>query len=264
MSKHYGKIAMSKTLTASSMPLSAARRRGFTMAELLIAMALGLIILGVVTYTFHRCSRGQARALAVMDLHQRANVLMRILETDLSSLHPCGGMYFSGPNANPQTITFLTCQGKLNYDGDVSTSIFPGVPGQETPLDIAWVRYYWTNDEPNPLKRKLYRRLDAYINEGHPPKKPSSSGSEGENAITVGDVTACEIMRGVSLFQLSLKNDSNVKYNAATQVTGLPVSSNSDIRPARADITFRLVHGTEGSTMGITFTKTVVLPGGKR
>ncbi|MCX7935980.1 MAG: hypothetical protein N3A66_12065, partial [Planctomycetota bacterium] len=146
------------------------------------------------------------------------------------------------------------------------------VPGQETPLDVAWVSYYWSSKKPDgteedPLKRKLYRRLAAYTSTTAPPKRPSNSGNDALNAISqtgTDGVTTCEIMRGVSLFKLSVKNDFGVEYNAAQQIVGIPLSSDGSVRPARVDITFRLVHGTEGSTMGVTFTKTVVLPGGKR
>ncbi len=79
------------------------RKNGFTLVEILVAMALGLIIMGVVTYGFHNTSRASTRALSVVEAGEKARVVIGMLERDLSALHPLGAV-----TATDNSITFLT------------------------------------------------------------------------------------------------------------------------------------------------------------
>ena len=65
--------------------------RGFTLIELMIAIALSLIIMGVVAYGFSTTSRATSRGLELNRMHEQAAVVHDMIRRDLDSRVPGTG-----------------------------------------------------------------------------------------------------------------------------------------------------------------------------
>ncbi len=63
-------------------------RCGFTLMELLIAMALGLIIMGMTAYAFNNTSRAASRSLSMLDLSTKARSALEMMRQDFNSRQP--------------------------------------------------------------------------------------------------------------------------------------------------------------------------------
>ncbi|MFH0909919.1 MAG: prepilin-type N-terminal cleavage/methylation domain-containing protein [Planctomycetota bacterium] len=120
------------------------RPRAFTLVELMVALALGLIIIGMVTYTLTGAAKAITITNANVGLHDRARGIMMRMTQELESVHPGGAITFT--SAPPRSLRFLTTAPTLdmNYDG-----------ASELSHDLMWVEYSW--DETN---RRLLRAYE--------------------------------------------------------------------------------------------------------
>jgi prepilin-type N-terminal cleavage/methylation domain-containing protein len=62
------------------------RTRGFTLMELVVAMALGLILLYVVYVSLDSASRATNQTLSQVNLHTRGRAIMELLQRDLETM----------------------------------------------------------------------------------------------------------------------------------------------------------------------------------
>jgi prepilin-type N-terminal cleavage/methylation domain-containing protein len=66
------------------------RTRGFTLMELVVAMALGLILLYVVYVSLDSASRATNQTLSQVNVHTRGRAIMELLQKDIETLVPPG------------------------------------------------------------------------------------------------------------------------------------------------------------------------------
>jgi|GEM_PF-5683750 len=137
------------------------KRRAFSLVELLIATALGLIILALVGYSLAACSRAMSETQAHVEIHDRGRAIEQSLIRDFENMHP--GVYVwyhqdspppAPPPPRPRLVYFLTTLSSLDTDYDGTQNS----PGDE-PEDLAAVRYEWTDD--NRLIRSVNYTADA-------------------------------------------------------------------------------------------------------
>lgn len=100
-------------------------KRGFTLAELLVATALGMIVLMMVGYALHNTSNASARATTVINATTKARAVLDMIERDLRAMAPTGAMAW-----NSTSISFLAAHPDL-------------VKSDGTAMDheLNWVRY---------------------------------------------------------------------------------------------------------------------------
>ena len=234
---------------ADSRPSGVDARVGFTMVELLVAIALGLIILGMVGYCFHHTQRAANRALAMLEAHHKARVVMGLIKRDLEAMHPGCAMDISA-----NSIEFMTCVPRLNRDGESDTPS-PKVlyDGEEYVYDLMWVRYTF-NNATNELCRGLVEPTSAS------PTAPSASATQG--------VAGYTIIEGIS-GEFEAKNGAGAVVSG-DNLLGVGLDGNGPSSGAVADLPHQItiknlrIHGTDtggfGTTVGVTFEQTITLP----
>ena len=93
------------------------RTRGFTLIEVMIALALSMIIIGVVAYGFTTTSRATARGLETNRLHEHAATLYQTLQRDLANRAP-GTELFIGNDGGEHTLQFKILRPRRAEFGD--------------------------------------------------------------------------------------------------------------------------------------------------
>lgn len=114
-------------------------RRGFTLMELLISMALGIVILGVVSRSFFVASKASETGMGVVEINNKARMIATLLDRDFGGLHPASPIQVD-PDGS---VMFCSIVGSSNTDGDLgsSTSYSPPSSGNDCSADYYWVRY---------------------------------------------------------------------------------------------------------------------------
>lgn len=124
------------------------RNNAFTLVELLVAMALFVSLMALVSTSFQRLSSGGERALQVLELHRKADAVMRFLEDDVRNLQQMCAVH-AQVKTEPYTLTFMRPAGdsfdNFFHRGQTvsSKSAFSEQPPRLT--DMMWVRWSWTN-----------------------------------------------------------------------------------------------------------------------
>lgn len=123
-----------------------AQRRAFTLIEILVATALFVSLMALSAVSFQRISQGSDKALQVLDLHSKADILLRYLESDLRNMPQTTALHLQS-QAEPYTLTFMrpVDDTNPNYfhlgDTENSTNYFEDEPPRLT--DLIWVRWKW-------------------------------------------------------------------------------------------------------------------------
>ncbi len=162
---------------------------GFTMAELLVAIFLGLIILGIVAYCFSNTQRAANRAMALLSTHNKARIAMEMIKRDLEAMHP--GCAINIPDATGKEVTFMTAVATpLNADGDAGTSLsgWPYHGGEDLSYNLAWVKYSF--NAPAWAANTFYAAGD-YVTKGgrlYKCRKDGESAAAGPSGTDIGKV----------------------------------------------------------------------------
>lgn len=176
------------------------RHAGFTLTELLVSMALGLIILGIVGYAFHNTSRASRRAIEVIEGDLKARAVLDILQRDFGSVHPSAAMQI-GAN-------------------DVTMCVATETPTTGSVDEYRWVKWSWSGSTGD-MKLEL-ATVDS------PP------------AATLGSVgTAETVIEGLDEFSITFYTKANPTTAAGTgaaTVLALDGTTAPTTRPAWAEI----------------------------
>jgi prepilin-type N-terminal cleavage/methylation domain-containing protein len=136
---------------------------GFTLIELMVAISLGLVVMGMVGYAFHSTSNASSKALAVVNAQQKAMMVLRIFETHFSSSIPAEDIVIgklkeeggfneaAGENNLDTSVLFLATVSNLDNDGDGKFKETPYTDAEdlyknERTHDLAWIRYVFDYD----------------------------------------------------------------------------------------------------------------------
>lgn len=180
--------------------MNAGRRSGFTIIELLVSIALGMIIMMVVATCFSQSSDASRRALALLQAHHKARAAISLLHRDLWSMCPYSAFY-----CDSDELIFMRTVQRTNLDGDTSTEA-SGLPdGDEYSCDLVWVKYKWIPVKWNSGTKAWEECSEAASTTGilqraiieptattlaSPPNK--SSTAAGTLHKTFDDITNCE------------------------------------------------------------------------
>lgn len=138
------------------------RNRGFTLTELIIAVGLTIILIGVVFFAFRNASEAQRRTMALVEIATNARTLLGSLAKEFEvavNYKKCdtvgGGSNFEGVDSNPDKLTFM------------------GLIDNKGAADSLEVMYYIKNE--NLYRRYAYLATRYLENPGDPTRKRSIS-----------------------------------------------------------------------------------------
>lgn len=109
-------------------------RRGLTLIELMIAMAILFILIAMMATIYTRSSNVAISSLALLQLYHKQEAINRVIEQDLEGLLPSGTVVIE-PDAA------LTLLGARRRDPTQDGTFFTLEPWRGA--DIRWVRYAW-------------------------------------------------------------------------------------------------------------------------
>ena len=121
---------------------------GFTLVELLVAMTLFVSLMGITAFAFQRVSHGSEKSLQVLELHNKADALLRYMESDVRNLQQTLAMHLQIKD-EPYTLTFMKpvndTYDRYFHNGSTlsSLNVFKSEPPRLT--DTIWVRWSWAD-----------------------------------------------------------------------------------------------------------------------
>ncbi len=128
-------------------------RSGFSLVELMIAITMGLIIMGVLTFSVTTSGSASSRAIASNQVHMRARNLIDVLRRDLEAMVPTAafrigdfGADAGGTNDYTPELVFLAAADRLDRDYDA----VPDEDGVDYDHDLVWVRYLIEEEDAVP------------------------------------------------------------------------------------------------------------------
>jgi prepilin-type N-terminal cleavage/methylation domain-containing protein len=115
------------------------RQHGFSLMELVIAVALGLILMGMVAYSLSNTSRAVNTVTSTMNMNSKAMTVMQTINREFEAMYP-----MSQPVASSATTTEFRILRILT-----NTKRNPTDPTDDLDFEMTWVRYKYdaTNDE---------------------------------------------------------------------------------------------------------------------
>ena len=141
---------------------------GFTLLEILVASTIFVSLMGVVTFSFHRISNGGNKGIQVLELHTKADAILRFMETDVRNSPNIAALHLRpATSTEPGTFTFMkqvndthpyyTHLGKTVPDHNP----FEAVSGQSFRLtDLIWVRWQWKDGSFKRGQSRINQRKD--------------------------------------------------------------------------------------------------------
>lgn len=147
--------------------------KAFSLIELMIAAALGLILMGMVMYTLSTTSRAMNGTLEQVELHNRARAILQKLYTEFGAMQP-GSYSYDDSIANIKQYQFLSIAPSLTISSN---------GGNSFPLehDLIWIKYIY--DESND---ELWRDWDYVIMDNPPTKDPTVFSDVGRTLSKTG------------------------------------------------------------------------------
>jgi prepilin-type N-terminal cleavage/methylation domain-containing protein len=114
--------------------------RGFTLIEVLIATAVGVMILATLTAAFVGARRAAARSEALTKLHLEAALVDRLIQEEIEVMHPCALMRLRAarPVAGGSDDSLTWVYATVLPNPDPSAGL-----GQVYANDLAWARWQW-------------------------------------------------------------------------------------------------------------------------
>ncbi len=142
------------------------KRDAFTLIELLISLAIGLLLVSVAFAGFRQVRKTVERTSARLDMHQRAAVVYRGLRADLSVAMPDCAMFIRSiiddpvtPDLDETAVELVFMRGKIDIDnwnwGNQSTT--------DNNSDMLWAQWRWTK-APATLAAGVNRWQRSFVN----------------------------------------------------------------------------------------------------
>lgn len=122
----------------------------FTIIEILVASSLFMMLMGVAAFSFQRLNEGGRYAQKIVELHQRSDAIIRMLEEDLRMLQQTVAVHID-KDSDPNSFTFMrqiTNYTQQGFGGNDLVSSITGI-GQEQVhwTDLIWVKWEWGNGD---------------------------------------------------------------------------------------------------------------------
>jgi type II secretory pathway pseudopilin PulG len=122
------------------------KTKAFSLVELMIAAALGLILMGMVMYTLSTTSRAMNQTMAQVELHNRARSILEIMTRDFEAMEAESTTFSKTDTSGDTTAcTFLTHD--FDEDSNYPTNNYN---------DYVWVKYSYD------ATSKILTRLAIY------------------------------------------------------------------------------------------------------
>ncbi len=163
------------------------REDAFTIIELLVAATIFVSLLGLVTVAFGRISNGGKKGLQVLELHTRADAILRTMNEDLRKIPNIAALHLK-----PATATEAGSFTFMNMVNDTHPSVtnrgetlpdynpFARGHGQHYRLtDMIWIRWEWTPG--------IFKRGRSRINPNEDTNSQWGSGSIRRPATATND-----------------------------------------------------------------------------
>ena len=126
------------------------RRLAFTLIELLVATTIFISLMGLLAVAFSRLSSGGQKALQVMEIHAKADALMRFTEKQLRTLPNVAAIHLQAAATDaPGTLTFMKFTNDTHpwrsHHGRTIDNKNPFTIGSQRYrfTDIIWTRWEW-------------------------------------------------------------------------------------------------------------------------
>ncbi len=129
---------------------NAEQKRAFTIIELLIASTIFIGLMSLLSVAFNRLSSGGQKSLEVMQLHAKADALMRFMEQEVRCMPHIAAIHLKqATGTEPGTLTFMKQTSNTHYwrshYGRTSDDINPYNKSLQRFrfTDIIWTRWQW-------------------------------------------------------------------------------------------------------------------------
>ncbi len=123
--------------------MNTAPRIGFTLIELLVAVTLFISLMAITATAFQRISQGSRKSLQILELHTRADSILRYMQSDFRNMSHVSALHLQN-TVEPYTITFMRPVSDTSFhDGSTegSKDYYNSEPSRLT--DLVWVRWVW-------------------------------------------------------------------------------------------------------------------------
>ncbi|NRA36988.1 MAG: prepilin-type N-terminal cleavage/methylation domain-containing protein [Planctomycetes bacterium] len=133
-------------------------KHAFTLIELLVATTIFVSLMGLATLSFSRLSKGGQKGMQVLELHSKADSILRYMESDLRAIPNISAIHLrpeiddADPSkAFPGTFTFMRQVNDTHPNFTNKTGIVPDYNPFESKngqkfrfTDVVWVRWQWS------------------------------------------------------------------------------------------------------------------------
>jgi type II secretory pathway pseudopilin PulG len=171
------------------------RKKHFSLVELMIASALGLILMGMIMYTLNTTSRAVNNVTAQTALHNRARSILNKVLKDFECITPYNNKYYEYTNNDPSFEYTLLTTVNEKYDNSTPMS------------DYRWVKYTY-NSSLKTLRRAELGPLDGdYADRDNPtPASLPSLSSTGDYAKIIDfNTTNFDVVEEPGTLQIDIK-----------------------------------------------------------
>ena len=150
-------------------------RSGFTLVEILVAMAIGLMVVGILTNVFMNLSAGSRTVLEMLELHARSDAMTRLLESDIKDLQQTAAIHLQADDTHSFTfMRAVTNQDEsVTHRGNTLTGANPFVAVSSRKTGLIWVRWEWGDgvvsrgESPRSVAPRYGERYFRRINNTH-------------------------------------------------------------------------------------------------
>ena len=113
---------------------------GFTLVELLIAVSIFMILMGITAKLLATLSDLGKKSIAVVEMHQQAFEIINVFTNDMRNMHLTTAFSLSFEDQDIPQSTFMTNQKKEQGEGGGSYGPYSVAP-DKTNTDFMWVRW---------------------------------------------------------------------------------------------------------------------------
>ncbi len=132
-------------------------RAAFTIIEILVASTLFTMLMGVAAFAFQRLNEGGQYAQRIIELHERSDSIIRLMEEDMRALQQTVAIHIDTDSAL-RSFTFMrqtTNQNDAGFGGNDIVGSLTGLGQEEAQRgDVSWVKWQWGDGD---IKRAISR-----------------------------------------------------------------------------------------------------------